>query len=87
MAVPFELSKDGFELQWQTNYLAPFLFTNSLLPCLERAARGTSSISRVRIVNVSSIAAFNSAPKNGQLDLKRPNLEYLTGAMAPWYVK
>ena len=41
-------SKDGYELRFAVNYLAPFLLTNLLLPLLEK---DTPS----RIVNVSSI--------------------------------
>ncbi len=40
-------SKDGFELRFAVNYLAPFLFTSLLLPALKSA-------SPARIVNVSS---------------------------------
>ena len=88
MATPYALTPDGFELQWQTNFLAPFLFTRTLLPLLKSTAAALAATdhdhpsSRVRIVNVSSDAAFTSAPK--ELDLKNPNLEYLKGVMAPW---
>ena len=40
-------SKDGYELRFAVNYLAPFLLTNLLLPALKKAAPS-------RIVNVSS---------------------------------
>ncbi|HSD62139.1 MAG TPA: SDR family oxidoreductase [Ignavibacteriaceae bacterium] len=40
-------SKDGFELRFAVNYLAPFLLTNLLIPALKKAAPS-------RIVNVSS---------------------------------
>lgn len=43
-----ELSTDGYELRFAVNYLAPFLLTNLLLPCLRQAAPS-------RIVNVASI--------------------------------
>jgi NAD(P)-dependent dehydrogenase (short-subunit alcohol dehydrogenase family) len=42
-----ELSQDGYELRFAVNYLAPFLLTHLLLPCLRRAAPA-------RIVNVAS---------------------------------
>jgi retinol dehydrogenase 12 len=45
------LTKDGFELAFGTNHLGPFLFTNRLLPLLEKAAAP-------RIVNVASRAHF-----------------------------
>jgi NAD(P)-dependent dehydrogenase (short-subunit alcohol dehydrogenase family) len=41
------LSKDGYELRFAVNYLAPFLLTQLLLPALKKAAPA-------RIVNVSS---------------------------------
>jgi len=40
-------SKDGYELRFAVNYLAPFLLTHLLLPALKKAAPS-------RIVNVSS---------------------------------
>ena len=39
MTVPFALTGDGFETQFQTNYLAPHLLTASLLPVLLATAR------------------------------------------------
>ena len=85
MAAPFKLTIDGFETQWQTNHLAHFLLTKTLLPLLEATAAASNSNTRVRIVNVASDGALMPpAPK--QLDLVRPNLEYETGAMSVWYV-
>src|SRR5215475_2150993 len=43
-----ETSRDGHELRFAINYLAPFLLTHRLLPTLRRSAP-------VRIVNVASI--------------------------------
>lgn len=37
MALPFEITKDGFEIQLQTNYIAPFLLSRRLLPLLQEA--------------------------------------------------
>ncbi len=42
------LSRDGYELRFAVNYLAPFLLTRSLLPLLEASAPS-------RIVNVASV--------------------------------
>ena len=85
MAVPFRLTPDGFETHWQTNHLAHFLLTNTLLPLLLSTAASSNSDTRVRIVNVAADAAiFPPAPK--QLDLERPNLEYVTGPMSVLFV-
>ena len=43
-----ELSQNGYELRFAVNYLAPFLLTHLLLPCLRRAAPA-------RIINVGSV--------------------------------
>jgi len=46
--IPRELSRDGHELRFQVNYLAPVLLTRRLLPSLVAAAPA-------RIVNISSL--------------------------------
>ncbi|KAM3716655.1 Retinol dehydrogenase [Dirofilaria immitis] len=43
----FELTKDGYEMTWQTNYLGHFLLTELLLPLIKKSPNG-------RIINVSS---------------------------------
>ncbi|CAM1511642.1 Fc.00g091550.m01.CDS01 [Cosmosporella sp. VM-42] len=63
MATPFEMGKDGHEAQWQTNYLAHWVFTSHLLPLMLSTSKGLPSGS-VRIVNVSSSGHFY-APKGG----------------------
>ncbi|KAL2820178.1 hypothetical protein BDW59DRAFT_151010 [Aspergillus cavernicola] len=66
MATPFALSAaDGFEAQWQTNYLSHWLLTYHLLELLS----STSSLDgmgpgSVRVVNVTS-DGHNFAPKSG----------------------
>lgn len=47
MACPLDRTADGFELQFGTNHLGHFLFTNRLVPLLEKGERP-------RIVNLSS---------------------------------
>lgn len=37
MAQPYEETKDGFEIQYQVNFVAPFLFTLKLVPALQKA--------------------------------------------------
>ncbi|KIW73196.1 hypothetical protein PV04_01332 [Phialophora macrospora] len=54
MATPFQLSEDGYEAQWQTNYLAHWLLTYHLQPLLTMTARNSPE-GTVRIVNVSSM--------------------------------
>lgn len=58
MTVPYNLTKDGFEIQWQVNYLAPHILTSSLLPLLLSTASLCDTKNRVRVVNVSSAAAM-----------------------------
>ena len=83
MSIPFKLTTDGFETHWQTNHLAPFLLTKTLLPILESTATSSNSKDRVRIINVASDAAL-LRPTPKQLDLAHPNLEYLTGSTSVW---
>jgi NAD(P)-dependent dehydrogenase (short-subunit alcohol dehydrogenase family) len=52
MATPFEMTKDGHEAQWQTNYLAHWVFTYHLLPILLSTSK-TLPPGSVRIVNLT----------------------------------
>ncbi|KAJ1274817.1 hypothetical protein BS78_05G089500 [Paspalum vaginatum] len=54
MACPYQLSKDGVELQFATNHVGHFLLTNLLLDKMKSTARETGV--QGRIINVSSIA-------------------------------
>ena len=63
MATPPQISKDGYEAQWQTNYLAHWVFTSHLLPLLLHTSR-TLSPGSVRIVNLTSGGHY-WAPKGG----------------------
>jgi NAD(P)-dependent dehydrogenase (short-subunit alcohol dehydrogenase family) len=63
MASPYEMTKDGYEIQWQTNYLAHWVFTDHLLPLMLKTARDVPA-STVRIVNISSSGQLG-APKTG----------------------
>lgn len=63
MATPFEITKDGHEAQWQTNYLAHWVLTEYLLPLMLRTAK-TLPPGSVRIVNLTS-SGHLGAPKGG----------------------
>jgi NAD(P)-dependent dehydrogenase (short-subunit alcohol dehydrogenase family) len=78
MATPFEISKDGHEAQWQTNYLAHWVLTSHLLPLLLSTSKSLPAGS-VRIVNLTSSGHY-SAPKGGIsfADTSLPNESGLT---------
>lgn len=63
MATPFEITKNGHEAQWQTNYLAHWVLTERLLPIMLRTAK-TLPPGSVRIVNLTS-SGHLGAPKGG----------------------
>ncbi|XP_065344984.1 retinol dehydrogenase 12-like [Cloeon dipterum] len=68
MLVPYELTADGHESQWQVNYLSHFLLTKLLLPRLEEsAANGINS----RIVNLSSSAHLGGILNFDDLEMKK----------------
>lgn len=56
MGLPFSMTVDNFEIQMQTNYVAPFLLTTKLIPLLEnsKALNGDPP----RIVYLSSIGHY-----------------------------
>ncbi|XP_078178033.1 short-chain dehydrogenase TIC 32 B, chloroplastic-like [Carex rostrata] len=61
MFCPFQLSKDGIELQFATNHLGHFLLTNLLLEKMKSTAKNTGI--EGRIVNLSSIAHHHTYDK------------------------
>ncbi|KAJ4171023.1 hypothetical protein NW754_007166 [Fusarium falciforme] len=63
MATPIEMTEDGYEAQWQTNYLAHWVFTSYLVPLMLNTSKGLPS-GAVRIVNLSSSGHYQ-APKGG----------------------
>lgn len=63
MATPFETTKDGHEVQWQTNYLAHWVLTEQLIPLMLRTSK-TLPPGSVRIVNLTS-SGHLGAPKGG----------------------
>lgn len=62
MATPYSETENGYEIQFGTNHMGPFLFTQKLLPMLEATAEKED----VRIVNVSS-TGHQFAPSGGIL--------------------
>ncbi|KAI1856848.1 uncharacterized protein JN550_013650 [Neoarthrinium moseri] len=63
MATPFEMTRDGHEAQWQTNYLAHWILSEHLLPLMLRTAK-TLPPGSVRIVNLTS-SGHLAAPRGG----------------------
>jgi NAD(P)-dependent dehydrogenase (short-subunit alcohol dehydrogenase family) len=64
MGVPFSKTSDGFEIQFQTNYVSHWLLTQQLLPPLLATAQ-SSEPGAVRIVNVTSDGHATFPPKAG----------------------
>ncbi|OBA23700.1 NAD(P)-binding protein [Metschnikowia bicuspidata var. bicuspidata NRRL YB-4993] len=53
--LPYTVTPDGFELQLQTNYVAPFLLTTKLLPTMERTVDLCPDAGPPRIVYITSV--------------------------------
>ncbi|KAL4954555.1 hypothetical protein BDW69DRAFT_193984 [Aspergillus filifer] len=71
MATPFALTSDGFEAQWQTNYISHWLLTWHILDTLSATAKEEGSPpGAVRIINVTS-DGHQFAPKAG-IDFNDP---------------
>lgn len=66
MAVPYALTKDGYESQFQVNYVAPFVVTQTLLPLLLKTAAVSEQKDRVRIVNLATEMTSMVGPKDMQ---------------------
>ncbi|XP_039832598.1 short-chain dehydrogenase TIC 32 B, chloroplastic-like isoform X2 [Panicum virgatum] len=66
MLCPFQLSKDGVEMQFATNHLGHFLLTNLLLDNMKATAQSTGI--EGRIVNLSSYAHHVTYPKGIEFD-------------------
>eukprot|EP00268_Persea_americana_P008661 TRINITY_DN13385_c0_g1_i7.p1 TRINITY_DN13385_c0_g1~~TRINITY_DN13385_c0_g1_i7.p1 ORF type:complete len:324 (-),score=49.24 TRINITY_DN13385_c0_g1_i7:204-1175(-) len=66
MFCPYQLSEDGIEMQFATNYLGHFLLTSLLLEKMKRTARETGV--EGRIVNLSSIAHLHTYDEGIQFD-------------------
>ncbi|OIW33062.1 retinol dehydrogenase 12 [Coniochaeta ligniaria NRRL 30616] len=78
MAKPPSLTKDGYEIQFGTNYMGHALLTRLLLPLLEKTAKEQGNKADVRIVNVSSLG-HGFAPKGGLvLEECKTDLHYIS---------
>ena len=65
------LSPEGVELHLATNHVGPFLFTNLIMPRLIAAAEASERGS-VRVINVSSVAAYLSALRTSDMSFSKP---------------
>jgi len=72
MATPVEMTKDGHEAQWQTNYLAHWVFTHHLKQVMLNTSK-TLPPGSVRIVNLTS-SGHLSAPTGG-INFEDPTLK------------
>lgn len=80
MNTPYELTVDGFERQWQVNYVAPHVLDQLFLPHLVTAASIHERQDRVRVIHVSSGLA-RMGPDS--IELSDPNMPSARGPMAP----
>jgi NAD(P)-dependent dehydrogenase (short-subunit alcohol dehydrogenase family) len=72
---PGGATRQGFELFFGVNYLAPFLLTSLLLPALQRAEQQQHPLG-ARIVNVSSMAHYEATSIDWDA-LRRPTVHPL----------
>lgn len=78
MALPYSITKDGFEIQMQTNYISPFLLTTKLLPLLESSSELFAKSGPPKIIYLSSIGhqlAFKYFNLNSTFNY-RPNIVF-----------
>lgn len=78
MALPYSITKDGFEIQMQTNYISPFLLTTKLLPLLESSSELFPKGGPAKIIYLSSIGhqlAFKYFNLNSTFNY-RPNIVF-----------
>lgn len=65
------LSPEGIEMHLATNHVGPFLFNNLIMPRLIAAAEVLPRGS-VRVINVSSVAAYLTGLRTSDMDFSRP---------------
>lgn len=68
MAAPYKLTGDGYESQWQVNYLSPFVLTSYLMPVMLSTAARSGTKDRVRVINLSSDIISMFGPKRMLLE-------------------
>jgi NAD(P)-dependent dehydrogenase (short-subunit alcohol dehydrogenase family) len=83
MGTPYATTIDGYEHQWQVNYLAPFILTYNLLPLMLQTASQTADKTRVRVINLATEMTAVLGPKN--ISLPDVNMPDACGPTAPLY--
>lgn len=63
---PSALTPQGFDMQWGTNVLGPFFFTELIMPALKRSSQATGE--PARIVNTSSYLHIETVPTASGVD-------------------
>jgi NAD(P)-dependent dehydrogenase (short-subunit alcohol dehydrogenase family) len=84
MGTPFATTIDGYEHQWQVNYLAPFILTHNLLPLMLQTASQTTDKTRVRVINLATEMTAMIGPKS--MSLTDVNMKDACGPTALLYV-
>ncbi|XP_071728690.1 short-chain dehydrogenase TIC 32 B, chloroplastic-like [Rutidosis leptorrhynchoides] len=74
MFCPFQLSQDGIEMQFATNYLGHFYLTNLLLDKMKKTASDTGI--EGRIINLSSIAHLSTYDEGIKFDAINDKMSY-----------
>lgn len=74
MFCPFQLSKDGYEMQFATNHLGHFYLTNLLLDKMKETAKVTGV--QGRIVNLSSVAHLYTYKEGIRFDMVNDETGY-----------
>lgn len=73
MSIPnLQLSPEGIEMQFATNHIGHFLFTNLVMPKILAAAESNPS-GTTRIVNISSRAVLYSPIRFSDLNFEKPH--------------
>ncbi|KTW30886.1 uncharacterized protein T551_01438 [Pneumocystis jirovecii RU7] len=83
MASPYSETKDGFEIQLQTNYFSHYFFTRLLLPIMKKTAEKEKE-GTVRIINVSSRAHSMSLKNITYNDLNMKSFRYWPEFLVKW---